>query len=223
MRIFSTRSSTHVLFDYYYIRKIVVKNGRWRGHHRRIREFHQRWQRFPSTLQMKPVPFYDGISDGRSSFGFSWSLLSSSLLSLSLCLLFCPPLCRPAPSLKPVVFFTNTQHRRTKEALYLGKRWEPETFCYIVSIYRYPFRENCRVTGEFVARIDNRRTLRKIRLKRVIRGSKLSVVVLNLVSSCWKSFLSFLFLYSVIIHSRSFAFFVVYLFPVSGSKVKLKI
>lgn len=104
MRIFSTRSSTHVLFDYYYIRKIVVKNGRWRGHHRRIREFHQRWQRFPSTLQMKPVPFYDGISDGRSSFGFSWSLLSSSLLSLSLCLLFCPPLCRPAPSLKPVVF-----------------------------------------------------------------------------------------------------------------------
>lgn len=84
MRIFSTRSSTHVLFDYYYIRKIVVKNGRWRGHHRRIREFHQRWQRFPSTLQMKPVPFYDGISDGRSSFGFSWSLLSSSLLSLSL-------------------------------------------------------------------------------------------------------------------------------------------
>lgn len=147
-------------------------------------------------------------------------------LSLSLCLLSCPPLCRPAPSLKPVVFSPtrNTGGPRKRYTLANeGKRWEPETFCYIVSIYRYPFRENCRVTGEFVARIDNRRTLRKIRLKRVIRGSKLSVVVLNLVSSCWKSFLSFLFLYSVIIHSRSFAFFVVYLFPVSGSKVKLKI
>lgn len=144
----------------------------------------------------------------------SLSLSLSPLLSASM---------SPCSFLETCRFFTNTQHRRTKEALYLGKRWEPETFCYIVSIYRYPFRENCRVTGEFVARIDNRRTLRKIRLKRVIRGSKLSVVVLNLVSSCWKSFLSFLFLYSVIIHSRSFAFFVVYLFPVSGSKVKLKI
>lgn len=144
----------------------------------------------------------------------SLSLSLSPLLSASM---------SPCSFLETCRFFTNTQHRRTKEALYLGKRWEPETFCYIVSIYRYPFRENCRVTGEFVARIDNRRTLRKIRLKRVIRRSKLSVVVLNLVSSCWKSFLSFLFLYSVIIHSRSFAFFVVYLFPVSGSKVKLKI
>lgn len=173
-----------------------------------------KWNRFLFMTEYRT----DGrrsVSAGHSSLlPFSLSLSLSPLLSASM---------SPCSFLETCRFFTNTQHRRTKEALYLGKRWEPETFCYIVSIYRYPFRENCRVTGEFVARIDNRRTLRKIRLKHVIRGSKLSVVVLNLVSSCWKSFLSFLFLYSVIIHSRSFAFFVVYLFPVSGSKVKLKI
>lgn len=47
------------------------------------RRYLRQQQRFPSTLQTKPVPFYDGISDGRSSFGFSWSLVLS-LLSFSL-------------------------------------------------------------------------------------------------------------------------------------------
>ena len=135
---------------------------------------------------MKPVPFYDGISDGRSSFGFSWSLLSSFLLPFSLSLsLFLslsspvhrPPLCRPAPSLKPVVFSPtrNTGPRKRYTLANEEKRREPETFCYFVSIYRSLF-ERIRVTREFVTRIDNCWMLRKIRLKRVIRGSKLSVV-----------------------------------------------
>lgn len=156
-----------------------------------------KWNRFLFMTEYR--------TDGRRSVSAGHSSLLPFSLSLSVSV--SSPVRLYVALLLPwnLSFFSPTRNTGGPRKRYTlaneGKRWEPETFCYIVSIYRYPFRENCRVTGEFVARIDNRRTLRKIRLKRVIRGSKLSVVVLNLVSSCWKSFLSFLFLYSVIIHS----------------------
>lgn len=73
----------------------------------------QQGRRFPSTLQTKPVPFYDGISDGRRSVS-PGRLLSPgpcpfcAPLAIFLSVLFLAKTCR---------FFTSqeTQHREQEE------------------------------------------------------------------------------------------------------------
>lgn len=108
------------------------------------RRYLRQQQRFPSTLQTKPVPFYDGISDGRSSFGFSWSLVLS-LLSFSLFLFSYLTTSVLACSIAETCrFFRETQHceqeeggveLETKEI-----RWKPNGFSCTFSFEVDPLR-----------------------------------------------------------------------------------
>lgn len=108
-------------------------------------------QRFPSTLQMKPVPFYDGISDGRWSFGFSWSLLSSFLLFLSP-LLSTDRLYVALLLPSNLSFFSPTRNTGPRKRYTLGQRAgktrRSENFLlYRFSMYRSLIRERIRGTN----------------------------------------------------------------------------